>query len=490
MTTNLPSTQQAMTTGLPQLGLPSKVFAQLPQQNDMAQGVGVSFGLLTFRGKVWRIKFRGEEHALVLPPAVPGGPPAGPKPTCEVVIVKASPAISKVFYKDGYAEGDKEAPDCMSTNGQTPDPASPEKQCTTCAACPMNAWGSKMMPSGKPGKACQDSKRLAIVPADDMANEMFGGPMLLRVPAASLQDMAAFSSMMQQHGYPYYGVVVSLSFDMQNAYPKLVFTAVRGLNDAEAAKVIELQNDHRVTRILSEAVDTVRHEAPALTGPGMGVAAGPGAPPAAISVQPQPAIVGGPPLAGSFVPQPAIAQAQPVMPVAQPQPVPQPAVVAVPQPAQQPVVTQVQAGEMPPIPPHLQRPIVTQPVPVQPAPVEPSPALQQVQATVAPQTAEQQIAELQAKLAALSAGQPATPPTTTRRKSRGTAAATPSPAPTEAGGAPVVAMPAPVTTPPVQPAATGFITAPAQPGVLTQVAAAPTVAEQDLDAQLDSLLAG
>jgi hypothetical protein len=481
MTTNLPSTQQAMTTGLPQLGLPSKVFAQLPQQNDMAQGVGVSFGLLTFRGKVWRIKFRGEEHALVLPPAVPGGPPAGPKPTCEVVIVKASPAISKVFYKDGYAEGDKEAPDCMSTNGQTPDPASPEKQCTTCAACPMNAWGSKMMPSGKPGKACQDSKRLAIVPADDMANEMFGGPMLLRVPAASLQDMAAFSSMMQQHGYPYYGVVVSLSFDMQNAYPKLVFTAVRGLNDAEAAKVIELQNDHRVTRILSEAVDAVRHEAPALPGP-MGVAGGAAALPSPQAgfalghppVQTQPV-----PANPAFVPQPAV-----VMPVAQPQPVPQPAVVAVPQPVQQPVVTQVQPGEMPPIPPYLQRPVVTQPV-QQPQQEVLAPA----PAPVA-QTAEQQIAELQAKLAALSAGQPATPPTTTRRKSRGTAAATPSPAPTEAGGAPVVAMPAPVTTPPVQPAATGFITAPAQPGVLTQVAAAPTVAEQDLDAQLDSLLAG
>lgn len=476
MTTNLPTTQSAMTTGLPQLGAPSRVFGPPPAQNEMAAGVGASFGLLTFRGKVWRIKYRGEEHALVLPPAVPGGPPAGPKPTCEVIIIKASPAISKVWYQDGYSEGDRDAPDCMSTNGQTPDPASPAKQSTTCAACPMNVWGSKMMPSGKPGKACQDSKRLAIVPADDMANEMFGGPMLLRVPAASLQDMAAFSSMLQQHGYPYYGVVVSLSFDMQNAYPKLVFTAVRGLNDAEAQKVLELQSDHRVTRILSEAVDAVRHEAPAPALPAPG----------------QPAVVGGPAQPG------LMQQAVPVQPVAQPAVVPvMPTPAVVPQPATvvvaPPVVAQpamvgapTPAADPLAIPAHLVRPIVQQPAAAQPAAAAPAPvtppSVQQVAQPAQALTPEQQIAELQAKLAALSAGQPAAPATTTRRPRRGQTTAPPSPAPTVAS-APVAAAPAPVPTPPVQPAATGFVTQPA-------VAAPPTAAEQDLDSQLESLLAG
>ena len=123
------------------------------------------------------------------------------------MIISASPAISKIFYEAGYQEGDAEAPDCFSTNGVSPDPASPKKQAELCASCPQNRFGSRAnLVTGAKGKACQDSKRLAVVPADDMHNETFGGPMLLRIPPASLQGMGTYNAHLQNAGHTFYSV--------------------------------------------------------------------------------------------------------------------------------------------------------------------------------------------------------------------------------------------------------------------------------------------
>lgn len=229
------------------------------------EGIGQSFAILTYRGKVWRIKFRGEETDLMMPPTQPGMPPTTARPTIEVVIINASPVISKIWYEDGYIEGSTEAPDCFSVNGMAPDPASPKKQNDVCATCPKNMWGSKTTAAGKPGKACQDSKRLVVVPANDLANEMFGGPMLLRIPPASLQDMGQYASVLQQYNHKFYTVKTQLGFDHNMAYPKITFTPLQAIPDADAPTVLALQEDPRTKRILSEAVDQVRHEVPPAT---------------------------------------------------------------------------------------------------------------------------------------------------------------------------------------------------------------------------------
>jgi hypothetical protein len=116
----------------------------------------------------------------------------------------------------------------------------------------MNAWGSRITPAGKPGKACSDSKRTVVVPLGDMENEVFGGPMLLRIPAASLQDLAQYGQRMNALGYPYYTIGTRISFDVKEAFPKFVFKEIRALSDAEADRILELREDPRVARILSE----------------------------------------------------------------------------------------------------------------------------------------------------------------------------------------------------------------------------------------------
>jgi hypothetical protein len=215
--------------------------------NDLAGGVASSYGIVGYKGKVWSIRYRGESTPLMRPDG------DGPVNSIEVVIVKASPHLSKIFYENGYQEGSSAAPDCFSNNGITPDASAQKKQATACASCPKNAWGSRITPAGKNGKACSDSKRVAVVPLQDVRNEVYGGPMLLRVPAASLQDLAGFGSKMNGLGYPYYAIGTRVAFDPKESYPKFVFSAIRPLTDGEADAILAMQNDPATARVLSEA---------------------------------------------------------------------------------------------------------------------------------------------------------------------------------------------------------------------------------------------
>lgn len=235
---------------------PAILAGQHSANDELGQGVASSYAVVGYRGKVWSLKFQGNEEQLMRDDG------DGPRNSIEVVLVKASPAISKIFYANGYVDGSKEAPDCWSGNGQTPDASVQNKQHATCADCPMNAWGSRITEAGKQGKACADSRRLAVVPAADMENEMFGGPMLLRVPAASLKDLKAYGDFMNSYQFPYYGVVTRIAFDAKEAFPKFVFSAVRPLSEDEAKFILELRSDKRVGTVLAERLDGLSAPAP------------------------------------------------------------------------------------------------------------------------------------------------------------------------------------------------------------------------------------
>lgn len=226
-------------------------FAGAAFTNDeLGAGVAASYAVMGIKGKVWSVKFGGEEQQLMRDDG------DGPRNSIEVVLVKASPAISKIYYKNGYTDGSNQPPDCWSGNGITPDPSVKEKVCPTCAQCPMNAWGSRTTDAGKQAKACADSRRVAVVPLNDIPNEMSGGPMLLRVPAASLKDLKAYGDLLAGFNYPYFAAATRIAFDVNEAFPKFVFSAIRPLNEAEAAQVLELREDRRVSTVLAETPAT------------------------------------------------------------------------------------------------------------------------------------------------------------------------------------------------------------------------------------------
>jgi hypothetical protein len=223
---------------------PSKVFANQQNANDLSEGISGGYGLIKYRGKVWSIQHNGQTQQLMRDDG------DGPRGSIDVVIVKANPHLSKTWYENGYTEGNDNPPDCASANGVTPDAGVPKKQSNICAQCPRNAWGTA--PNGGRGKACGDHRRMAVLPLTDLKNEYFGGPLLLRCPAASLQDMAAFDAKYRQLGYPYFSLGVKIGFDATESYPKFTFQAIRPLSDAEANIVVAWQQSPEVMRIVSE----------------------------------------------------------------------------------------------------------------------------------------------------------------------------------------------------------------------------------------------
>lgn len=231
-------------------GVPSKRMAANPNVNDeLGAGIQSSYGIIGYRGKVWSTKFGGEETPLMREDG------DGARASIEVVLVKAASAISKIFYASGYVDGSNAAPDCWSADGVKPDASVQKKECTTCAACPRNTWGSRVTEAGKQGKQCSDSRRVAVVPLNDLHNEAMGGPMLLRVPAASMKDLKAYGETLKAYGYPYYEAATRISFDVKESFPKFVFQAMRPLSDAEIQAIDEIRADRRVTALLNEAID-------------------------------------------------------------------------------------------------------------------------------------------------------------------------------------------------------------------------------------------
>lgn len=228
------------------IGSVSSKFGSIQIANEAAAGIEGGYAAMKYKGKVWAVEYRGEHQPIMRPDG------DGPANSIEVVIVSASPVKSKIYYPN-YVDGARENPVCFSTNGVTPDGRAMHKQANACAVCPQNQSGSKVDETGQArGKACRDNKRVAIVPLADMQNELYGGPMLLRIPAASLNDFAMFTRKLEQLGYPYCAVGVKIAFDPAHAYPKFVFTGVRTLTDAEADMVIKLRDDPQVKRIVSE----------------------------------------------------------------------------------------------------------------------------------------------------------------------------------------------------------------------------------------------
>lgn len=218
------------------------------QESDLTDGASVGFPVLSYRGKVWRVTSKGETTALTTPDG-------DPLPSVRVIILKANSGLSKQFYEKSYAEGDSDAPDCFSMDGERPDAGVKTPQSKTCAACPKAAWGSRISDDGKELKACQDSRRIAVVPCNDLRNEAFGGPMLLRVPAASLGNLVAYDNMLKKANAAYFGVATKISFDMEAAYPKLVFEYdpdnTAGMDASAGETIIELREGDEVARILS-----------------------------------------------------------------------------------------------------------------------------------------------------------------------------------------------------------------------------------------------
>jgi hypothetical protein len=180
--------------------------------------------VVTYKGRNFRIKYRTEEHII--------RDDRGRAATyIDTVIVGVSPNISRQYFPDAYVEGASEGPACYSTDGKVPDQGVPQRQNAVCATCKWSQWGSRVTDGGKRAKACQETRRLAVVPLANIENELMGGPMLLRVPPMSLSNLSNYSDFLASKGASFETVATRIGFDENVAYPRLTFETLDWLDD-------------------------------------------------------------------------------------------------------------------------------------------------------------------------------------------------------------------------------------------------------------------
>jgi len=199
----------------------------------------------------------------------------------DVVIVKAAPKVSRVFYAGAYDPEKIAGPDCWSNDGETPDGSIKAPQHSACHNCPQNIAGSGQGQS----RACRFQQRLAVV----LENDMNGEIMQLTLPATSifgkeegdkrpLQAYARFLAVQNPPVNPEQ-IVTRMKFDMKSESPKLHFAPVRWLTDDEYPTILAKGESEEAKR----AVNMTVAQADGVKAPALGLA---GKAPAAVKAAP------------------------------------------------------------------------------------------------------------------------------------------------------------------------------------------------------------
>ncbi len=246
---------------------PADAFKVLdPHAESLADGIGSSYGIVGYKGKVWSLRLRGETYNFTR--ADDGSPAA----FLDVIILRQLPNKSKSFYPpNSYQDGQVGTrPICAALNGETPDADIVNPQSNACAVCPRNVF--KVSPDGRKTRECSDYKRLAVLILPSQTKALLGAalmePVFLRVPAASLNDLALLGEGMSGQGFHFSSYITRIGFNPEKPHPQMTFRALQGLTDREAPLVLPMREDATALRITGEGgvtrtaakPQTIQHE--------------------------------------------------------------------------------------------------------------------------------------------------------------------------------------------------------------------------------------
>jgi len=222
-------------------------------------GTGTSTKRISIKGGVFRLVAGGKEIAAI------------DERHLDVIIVKAAPKVSRIFYAKAYDSENITGPDCWSNDGEKPDPTAQNKQAPTCLNCPQNQAGSGQGNS----RACRYQQRLAVV----LESNPNGDVLQLTLPATSVfgkedgdkRPLQAYARHLALSNPPVNPeqIVTRMRFDTKAESPKLFFQPVRWLTDDEYAVVQEQAASTDASRAVVMTVaqsDGVKSAAPALLG--------------------------------------------------------------------------------------------------------------------------------------------------------------------------------------------------------------------------------
>lgn len=174
-----------------------------------------------------------------------------------VVIVNAAP-ISRMYYAGAYVKGQVSKPTCWSADTQTPDPKVPEeqRQAARCMDCKQNIRGSA---SQGEGRACRFQQRIAVL----LDGQVESGQIYqVTLPATSVfgdaengkMPLQSYGRYLKAHNTHAISIVTEMRFDTSASTQKLVFKAVRPLEEEELKAAIEMREHPDTLRAITLTV--------------------------------------------------------------------------------------------------------------------------------------------------------------------------------------------------------------------------------------------
>lgn len=236
--------------------LPAHVASFFEEESNIADRVTVPS--LGYEGKVWTIALNGDKTKLVKKDADGDEVPV---PVMRVVVLDYAKRRGRALYEGAYDPAKPGTPSCWSDDGVTPNASVKEPQHAKCDGCPMAVKGSKVTENGKAVTACSQHRMLAVVPA----NKLDYPPLRLKLaitsdydgqsPELEAQGWYAFSNytdFLRAKGVQHTAALVTkMKFDPNVAYPKVLFSPDKWLDDAALKTIAPVAKSDGVKALLA-----------------------------------------------------------------------------------------------------------------------------------------------------------------------------------------------------------------------------------------------
>ena len=239
----------------PQASVPAHIAAFFETESNITDKQTVPS--LLIEGKVWTRSVDGEKIKLTRKNE---DGEVETIQTLKVVVLDYNKRRGRTYYEGAYDPNKPGVPLCWSVDGDKPDANVPNPQHNDCKNCPQAAKGSKVTEQGKAIAACSQHRMLAVVPAAQPTST----PLRLKLAITSLYDKQSpdleasgwyafeqYVDMLRSRGVNHTAsVVTKLKFDSNTAYPKVIFSPDRWLDQNELAVVAPITKTDDVKQLL------------------------------------------------------------------------------------------------------------------------------------------------------------------------------------------------------------------------------------------------
>jgi hypothetical protein len=219
-------------------------LAALATENVKAEQSGLTATFLSTKGGV--LTYRGDAIS-------------GNKLAC---VILAAP-IERLYYSDRYDPTKVVGPKCFAiaavATGMGPSIAAEEKQHDNCEGCPQNQWGSS--PTGGKGKACRETRRLLLIPADSITTpESVAAAEIaaLRPPVTSIKNYSTYvQTVAATLKRPPLAVISEIAVvpDAKTQF-KVTFNMLKAIEDPAVIQALIKRSQDEVQRAIDTAGQT------------------------------------------------------------------------------------------------------------------------------------------------------------------------------------------------------------------------------------------